>query len=141
MGILPRILGGSSPRGVRAARLALLLALLPAACGRGSEPPAGQRGASPGASVSAARVSASVSAASVSAAAVSSLPLVRQCYDGCMESSQGKPIEPDELKKNCSHKCVRICSKACAVPRPELPYEQAMEECGRQCQHQLGLEH
>lgn len=131
MGILPRVLGGASPRGVRAARLALLLALLPAACGRGGEPPAGQRGASPGASVS----------AGVSAAAVSSLPLVRQCYDGCMESSQGKPIEPDELEKNCSHKCVRICSKACAVPRPELPYEQAMEECGRQCQHQLGLAH
>lgn len=114
-------------RGGRAARLALLLALLPAACRPGSER-AGQSGAPASASVSA-------------SAAASSLPLVRQCYDGCMELGQGKPIEPDELKKNCSHKCVRICSKACAVPQPELPYEQAMEECGRRCQHQLGLEH
>lgn len=76
---------------------------------------------------------------SASAAAASSVPLVRQCYQGCLDLNKGKPVDQEEVKTNCAHKCTRICSKACAVPRKETPYEQAMEECGRQCKEQLGL--
>ena len=78
------------------------------------------------------------SGAAASAVATSSAPLVVQCYKGCLDLNEGKPVDQAELKKNCAHKCTRICSKACAVPRKDTPYEQAMEECGRQCKEQLG---
>ncbi|MCU0657760.1 MAG: hypothetical protein MUF64_21605 [Polyangiaceae bacterium] len=73
-----------------------------------------------------------------SSSPINSAPIVRQCYQGCLDINKGKPVDPQELSKNCAHKCTRICAKACAVPRKDLPYEQAMEECSRTCKEQLG---
>lgn len=104
----------------RALGCLLLLALAPAGC---KDRPQGAQGAQ-GAGVA-------------SAAAASSAPTVVACYQGCIDLNRGKPVDPAELHKNCEHKCVRICSKACAVPQTQTPYEQAMEACGKQCKEQL----
>jgi len=100
--------------------LALALAPLVSVGCRGRSAPAG----------AAASASAPVASASV--------PLVVQCYQGCLDLNKGKPVDQEEVKKNCAYKCARICSKACAVPRQDVPYEKAMEECGVQCKQQLG---
>lgn len=103
----------------RACVAALCLGLLAPDCKRGREG------------------SAAAATTSASPVAVDPRPVVQQCYQGCLDINQGKPVDRAELRKNCAHKCVRICSKACAMPRKDIPYKQALSDCALTCQGQL----
>lgn len=103
----------------RACVAALCLGLLAPGCKRGREG------------------SAAAATSAAPAAVNPAQPVVQQCYQGCLDINQGKPVDRAELEKNCAHKCVRICSKACAMPRKDIPYKQALSECALTCQGQL----